>query len=507
MAYSNVIKGDSIYIKGDPENPRNGDSRIFWDGTDYIMQEYSEGCKCYISTGVKLSRGSVSLGQQLGVSDFGFNAGFTIKRDIGVAYIPPAVGLTKNGLATPCLVGYPEGSFSKTIFFNGTDNIDATLIGDKYVISALVTAGPEAFYIYNQYLTVGNNTPTEPVTFRIYEDLDGNDENKLLVETGLPVSLWSGKNPGDEIKFNFSENQAKEIPIGSRSFVNFYIEYSSDQPFSLYGDGTEVNRAVDSQEITAELSSLDSYKEVDSDITHDRNRVYPVDTTAGSVTITIPFGTVNSLIVLDAAKKFRANSCFVLIKDALGATLHTLELDKKDRGYRIYNNGTVWVYNEIGKGSCVDIASYHKASEDFPGDDSTEYHLEASTAALPINNDGTTYTQIPDMVAFDPVGFTSSGGDLYCTDGGRFLIVGTSTAFVNKAVTITYTLFVNDVAIDHASTPHTFGAASKNESLAITAFAEFNAGDKIQIKAKGDGVATNADLTVTTLDMTFTTRN
>jgi len=506
MAYKHIYKDDVLYLGGDPNNPQQGDALFKWDGTQFVPMEYSVDCCEPIPTGIKLSRGSVTVGEQLGMSDFGSNVGFKIKRDLGTAYLPPVLGVTQAGVSFPLGVAHPEGAMSKVVFFDGTDNVDAVLDSGKYKIAVVASSAGAGFaFIYNQYLTCGTTAPTSPVTFKIYEASDDTDPNKLMIKTILPVSLWDSKSSGDEIKFNFSENQTEELPITARSDVSFYLEYSSNAPFSLYADGTDLNRAVDSQAVSLMFASYDSYLEIDSDHTHDRSRTYVVDTTDDEVEITIPFGTVNSLIVLDAEKKFKKNSCFVLIKDAGGATAHTLELDKKDRGYKIYFNGTNWIYNEIGKGECIAVASYHKASVDFKGDDSTEFHLESATDPISINSDGVTYSKIPGLSACGAVGFTCSAGSLYCTDGGRFSFTGASDAKVGKADTIFYTLFIDDEP-QAQSSKHTFGASSKTESLVITGVIELTAGQKLEVWARGSG-ATGQTLTVESLNMVFLTRN
>ncbi len=81
------------------------------------------------------------------------------------------------------------------------------------------------------------------------------------------------------------------------------------------------------------------------------------------------------------------------------------------------------------------------------------------------------------------------------------LLNGVSDIQVDKVCTVTYALFLNGVLVDFAQTPHSFTAASKTESIAITGILISAQGDYYQIYAKSSESSTN--LTVTNLFVTF----
>ena len=107
------------------------------------------------------------------------------------------------------------------------------------------------------------------------------------------------------------------------------------------------------------------YTEINTNTDLDDYRNYIVDTTSNTVTINIPYEQETAFTVRDWKKKFDVNNCIITIRDALDAIIHTATLNKKDKGYIFYFDGTIWKYGEIGKGIMVDIASDHTASTDF----------------------------------------------------------------------------------------------------------------------------------------------
>lgn len=124
---------------------------------------------------------------------------------------------------------------------------------------------------------------------------------------------------------------------------------------------------------------------------------------------------------------------------------------------------------------------------------------------IALNDDGTTYSKVPNMIIGLTNGFEVSNGTLIKTVGNtKFLIVGTSDLEVNKAVTTTYTLWLNGIPIAGQQTRHTFTSAAKITTIAITAIAEIVLGDEIEIRVKGDGIATSVIITIDSLNVTFT---
>ncbi len=132
------------------------------------------------------------------------------------------------------------------------------------------------------------------------------------------------------------------------------------------------------------------------------------------------------------------------------------------------------------------------------------FHLTSVETGLSLNNDGTTWTKIPNMLGECLQGFTVSGGTLTKVNkGGKFLITGVSDLSVDKASTIYYAVFLNGVQLPHETTEHTFSNQSKVENISITSIVTLSENDTIEIKAKGDGVTSNVTFDVIKLDVTF----
>lgn len=135
--------------------------------------------------------------------------------------------------------------------------------------------------------------------------------------------------------------------------------------------------------------------------------------------------------------------------------------------------------------------------------DRAEFELTSPEIGIALNDDGVTWTKIPNMVLNLGKGFSVTAGTLKkINNGGTFLINGVSDLAVNKACTMSYGLAVNGSAVAKEITPHTFTAAAKVENISITAFAELGEDDEIEVWAKGDGTL-GVELDITKLDVTF----
>lgn len=135
--------------------------------------------------------------------------------------------------------------------------------------------------------------------------------------------------------------------------------------------------------------------------------------------------------------------------------------------------------------------------------DFAEYHLTTTPEVVALNDDGVTYTKIPNMVLGVGNNFSVTTGTLKYLNGGRlFLINGTSDLEANKAADVTYSLFINGSAVPSEQTEVTFTAAAKKTNISITAIAEINTNDELEVRAKGDGTA-SLTITVNKLDLTF----
>lgn len=135
--------------------------------------------------------------------------------------------------------------------------------------------------------------------------------------------------------------------------------------------------------------------------------------------------------------------------------------------------------------------------------DYAEYHLSTTPEALALNNDGITYTPIPNMLLNIGRNFSVASGVLkYLNGANKFLINGTSDLEVNLAADITYALVLNGVPVPSELTTVSFAASGKKRNISITAIAVINQDDLIEIWVKGDGTA-GVTVTVNKLDVTF----
>ena len=127
-----------------------------------------------------------------------------------------------------------------------------------------------------------------------------------------------------------------------------------------------------------------------------------------------------------------------------------------------------------------------------------------SSETVALNDDGTTWTKIPNMTVVLNTGFTESGGTITKTvKKGKFSLNGTSDVSAGKPGTIYYGLFVNGILVDQSETPHTFNSANKIDNISITAVIEIDKDDTLEVMARGDVGASGQSITVETLHTTF----
>lgn len=236
------------------------------------------------------------------------------------------------------------------------------------------------------------------------------------------------------------------------------------------------------------------------------------------------------------AKKFEIIGSALIVTDTIsGNTL--LDMPSRDAYYNykeLEANSVVRIYDTNGTNStgigevtfllseCVnesDVSFTESTFQDFvrsslgfntaPGGSGAcyaEFHLPviASPIPLALNDDGVTYTKIPLMEAGLVKGFSVAGGTLTKTDGNVISrVIGVSDVQVNKATGIFYALFINGSEVPGEVTPHTFTNQSKIENISITAIAQINETDTIDIRARTNGSAMGVTITVAKLDVTF----
>lgn len=135
--------------------------------------------------------------------------------------------------------------------------------------------------------------------------------------------------------------------------------------------------------------------------------------------------------------------------------------------------------------------------------DYAEFHLTTTPEVVALNDDGVTYSKIPNMVLNVGRNFSVSAGTLTYLNGGRkFLINGTSDLEANKAADVTYALVVNGTPVPSELTTVTFTGAARKANISITAVAILTTADTVEIHVKGDGTV-GTIVTVNKLDVTL----
>lgn len=71
---------------------------------------------------------------------------------------------------------------------------------------------------------------------------------------------------------------------------------------------------------------------------------------AGSVTIRIPQGQVNSLIILDADRTWHLQPITIEWLDAGGSVLHSEVVNDRNGAYTLFEVGGTWYMNNTGRG-------------------------------------------------------------------------------------------------------------------------------------------------------------
>lgn len=166
---------------------------------------------------------------------------------------------------------------------------------------------------------------------------------------------------------------------------------------------------VDEFGIVTLVGKATAYTEINSNVDLDGPRNYVVDTKTldATVTVNIPYEEESAFTVHDSKKNFDDKNCIITIRDEADVIAHMAVLSRKDRSYVFYKSNGIWKYNEVGKGSFIDIASHHDAVTDFPDED----RLILENVILPENQwVNITYpewfrTLTPNITVFDGGGY------------------------------------------------------------------------------------------------------
>ena len=162
-------------------------------------------------------------------------------------------------------------------------------------------------------------------------------------------------------------------------------------------------------------------------------------------------------------------------------------------------NNSVEVYT--AKVTAVSKNSVVVAKTSFLDREYAYYYLSTETV-LPLNNDGTTYTEVPSM-AIGPVrDFTLADNTLtYTGVGGLFQFIGSVDMSSQKVADVTIALFINDV-ISPQSIVRSFTSANKRGSASSNGIFQINTGDEFHVMMKGDGT-TSLVVDIFSLNLTF----
>jgi len=129
------------------------------------------------------------------------------------------------------------------------------------------------------------------------------------------------------------------------------------------------------------------------------------------------------------------------------------------------------------------------------------YYLSTETV-LPLNDDGVTYTEVPNMALGPARDFTLTDNTLtYTGVGGLFQFVGSVDMSSQKVADVTIALSINDV-ISPQSIVRSFTSANKRGSASSNGIFQINTGDEFHVMMKGDGT-TSLVVDIFSMNLTF----
>ena len=129
------------------------------------------------------------------------------------------------------------------------------------------------------------------------------------------------------------------------------------------------------------------------------------------------------------------------------------------------------------------------------------YYLGTETI-LALNDDGVTYTEVPNMALGLERDFELDGNTLVYTGvGGTFLFNGSVDMSSQKVADITISLAINGV-ISPQSIVRSFTSANKRGSAASNGIFTINSGDEFTVMMKGDGT-TSLVVDIYSMNLTF----
>ena len=162
-------------------------------------------------------------------------------------------------------------------------------------------------------------------------------------------------------------------------------------------------------------------------------------------------------------------------------------------------NNSVEVYT--AKVTAVSKNSVVVAKTSFLDREYAYYYLSTETV-LALNDDGVTYTEVPNM-AIGPVrDFTLVDNTLtYTGVGGLFQFIGSVDMSSQKVADVTIALSINDV-ISPQAIVRSFTSANKRGSASSNGIFQINTGDEFHVMIKGDGT-TSLVVDIFSMNLTF----
>ena len=162
-------------------------------------------------------------------------------------------------------------------------------------------------------------------------------------------------------------------------------------------------------------------------------------------------------------------------------------------------NNSIEVYT--CKVTAVSKNSVTVAKTSFLDREYAYYYLGTETI-LALNNDGVTYTEVPNMALGSARDFElSSNALVYTGVGGLFQFVGSVDMSSQKVADVTIALSINDV-ISPQAIVRSFTSANKRGSASSNGIFQINTGDEFHVMMKGDGT-TSLVVDIYSMNLTF----
>ena len=129
------------------------------------------------------------------------------------------------------------------------------------------------------------------------------------------------------------------------------------------------------------------------------------------------------------------------------------------------------------------------------------YYIDQETV-LALNDDGVTYTEVPNMALGSARDFELSDNTLtYTGVGGLFQFVGSIDMSSQKTADVTIALSINDV-ISPQKVVASYPNANKRRSSSSNGIFQINSGDEFKVMMKGDGT-TSLVADIYSMNLTF----